>query len=556
MKRVLTPVVATFLLMMVFSQSILAQCYELGTPTGQLSSILKNPIAFCPGTAQLGAVCDCPAGFVAVGYEGIAGNVYGDVLSQFKLRCKQLNSNGTLGATVMVTCSNGTSTVGTPDGPIDAAANQGIVGFEVRIGCAMDAIMGASKPILDIAAGLPNSTSNSMTGIGGPGGAAQPVMYVPNGNVIVGMQTYVEPLNQPAGAIGITAGVAWRYAPIVACPVVLCSVDGISVSNISACNNNGTPANAADDTFTANVTVTFSNPPATGTLNLSGDATSSIAVGSLGAGTYTFTGVQMSADGSAISLTAAFSDDAACTLTNSNAGTAPGSCSVAPPVCSVTAITVANISACNSNGTPANAADDTFTADVTVTFANAPGSGTLNLFGDASATVPVGSLGAGTYTFTGVTMIANGTPISLSASFSANPACTLSNNNAGTAPANCSPNAPTIPTMSEWGLILFALIVFTMMVVFGTQQQRALAMSGANGEFSMSNRQKLSFNKAVYFKVLPLVYLGFALLFAVVTLVFGYEMTTADVPGSLLAGAVIAYLIQFVMVSSARKENH
>ncbi|MCB0517514.1 MAG: IPTL-CTERM sorting domain-containing protein [Lewinellaceae bacterium] len=554
MKRILTPVVATLLLGLASLQSGFAQCYELGTTVGQLSPILKNPIGFCPGIAQLGAVCDCPAGFVAVGYEGLEGNVYGGmVLSQFKLRCKQLNSNGTLGAAVTVTCSNGTSTVGTLDGPIDAAANQGIVGAEVRIGCAMDAVMGASKPILDIAAGLPNSTSNSMTGIGGTGGAPQPVMYVPNGNVIVGMQTYVEPLNQPAGAIGITAGVAWRYAPIVACPVMLCSLNTIVVNNISACNNNGTPSNPADDFFTADVTVTFSNPPATGTLNLSGDGTASVAVGSLGAGTYTFTGVQMSADGSAINLTAAFSADATCTLTNSNAGTAPGSCSVVPPSCSVNAITVGNISACNSNGTLANTADDTFTANVTVTFSNPPASGTLNLSGSGVAAVPVGSLGAGTYTFIGVTMPANGQPINLSASFSANPTCSLTNPNAGTAPANCSPNAPTIPTMSEWGLILFALIVFTMMVVFGTQKQNAFALSSADGQVSGNSRQGLPFNKALYFKALPMVYLGFAVVFAIATKVFGYEMTSADLPGSLLAGGVIAYLVQFVISTSRNK---
>ncbi|MEZ4962147.1 MAG: IPTL-CTERM sorting domain-containing protein [Saprospiraceae bacterium] len=347
--------------------------------------------------------------------------------------------------------------------------------------------------------------------------------------------------------------------PLVGCTLAaMCSVDGISVSNISACNNQGT-SDPADDTFTANVTVTFTDAPATGNLVLSGDGTAAIAVGSLGMGTYTFTGVSMSADGTPISLTATFSAEPACTLTNANAGTAPASCSVIlpPPTCSVSGISVSNISACNSNGTPANAADDTFTANVTVTFSNPPANGTLNLSGDATAAIAVGSLGAGTYTFTAVTMVADGTPISLNAAFSDAPTCSLSNPNAGTAPANCSPNAPTIPTMSEWGLILFALIVFTMMVVFGTQQQTAFAMSSTKGQVSSGARRGgLPFNKTLYFKVLPLVYLGFALVFAIATKVFGYEITNADIPGSLLSGAVIAYLFQFVLVTSNSKKNN
>lgn len=534
-------------------QSAFTQCYELGSTIGQLSPVLKNPISFCPGTAQIAAVCDCPPGFVAVGYEGEEGNVYGPmVLSQFSLRCRQFNSDGTLGASVTVTCSNGTANGNTFDGPVDAAANQALVGFEVRIGCATDAIMGASKLLTEIGMGLPNTTSNSMPAIGGTGGAPQPVMYVPNGNVIVGMQTYVEPLNQPAGAQGITAGVAWRYAPITACPLV-CSIDGISVSNISACNDNGTPT-SADDTFTADVTVTFTDAPASGTLDLSGDGTASVAVGSLGMGTHTFTGVTMSADGGAISLTAAFSADAACTLTNNNAGTAPAACSITPPpVCAISSISVANISACNDGGTDDNIFDDTFTADVTVTFSNAPGAGTLNLSGDATASVAVGSLGAGTYTFTGLTMAANGTPISLTALFSANPNCTLSNNNAGTAPAFCSPNAATIPTMSEWGLILFGLIMFTLSVVFGVQHQQALALNGAGGQANAATRWKLPFEKTLFFNALPVVYLGFALIFSV-AIAFGYELTNADIPGSLLAGGIIAYLVQFVMKSTVSKD--
>lgn len=116
-------------------------------------------------------------------------------------------------------------------------------------------------------------------------------------------------------------------------PVTACSISSVTVGNFSSCNDNGTPLNASDDYFTADVTVNYTSKPSFGTLNLSGDnigGPSSTGVGLIGASTYTFTGVQFASDGGAISITATFSDDPACTLANLNAGTAPASCSVVP----------------------------------------------------------------------------------------------------------------------------------------------------------------------------------------------------------------------------------
>lgn len=523
-----------------------AQCVELGTPVGQLASELKAVGGVCGPAAVSTGACDCPTGFVAVGYEGFEGNQWGGmVISQFSLRCRELNSDGSLGASVSVTCSNGNVAGNTPDGPVDAAPGEALVGFEIRIGCAVDAVMGESKPIADIAAGLPNTTSNPVPAIGGTGGAPQPTMYAPNGNVIVGMETFIDP------GTNLSGGVAWRYAPLnnVPCPAA-CSVDAITVGNISACNDNGT-TDPADDTFTADVTVDFTSPPASGNLSIGGSGAASVVVGSLDSPTsHTFTGVTMSADGTQISITANFTANSGCSLINSNAGTAPSACSSTPPPsnCSISAISVANISACNDNGTPSVVGDDTFTADVTVTFENAPINGSLSIGGDGSALVAVGSLNSATsHTFNGVTMTADGNPIFLTSNFTAAQGCNASNTNAGIAPANCSPLAPTIPTMSEWGLILFALIIFTLSVVFGTQQQRALAMSGTAG--SVSSKWKLPFDKTRFMQVLPMVYLGIAVAFGAVIALFGYELTNADIPGSLLSGLVVAYLIQFVFGS-------
>lgn len=81
-----------------------------------------------------------------------------------------------------------------------------------------------------------------------------------------------------------------------------CAILDIEATNFSAIDNNNT-TNCGDDTFTSDVVVTFSNPPGTGTLDLSGDATASVDVTQLSSGTHTFH-VTLSADGHAINLTA------------------------------------------------------------------------------------------------------------------------------------------------------------------------------------------------------------------------------------------------------------
>ena len=107
-----------------------------------------------------------------------------------------------------------------------------------------------------------------------------------------------------------------------------------------------------------------------------------------------------------------------------------------PNACAISAIDTANISPCDDNGTPGDGSDDFFTADVTVTFVNSPTTGSLNLTGDGTATVSVSGL-TSPHTFVGVTFPSDGGPINLTATFSAEGACTLTDTNTGTAPAPC-----------------------------------------------------------------------------------------------------------------------
>ena len=99
---------------------------------------------------------------------------------------------------------------------------------------------------------------------------------------------------------------------------------GISIDNISEADCGNTTC-TTDDTFTADVTVTYGYLPGSGTLTLTGPTLAGSApavnVADLTANAYTFTGVTLAADGSDIDLTAAFSDG--CDYNDSSLGTAP-----------------------------------------------------------------------------------------------------------------------------------------------------------------------------------------------------------------------------------------
>jgi hypothetical protein len=99
-----------------------------------------------------------------------------------------------------------------------------------------------------------------------------------------------------------------------------CDISSASFSNVSSCNDNGTPGNSADDFYTADLTVNFVNPPATGTLRIQPgnpnvlDAVE-VAVGSLAGNSHTFTGVRLRTIGAVSGVEVEFSDDNACIQT-------------------------------------------------------------------------------------------------------------------------------------------------------------------------------------------------------------------------------------------------
>jgi len=118
--------------------------------------------------------------------------------------------------------------------------------------------------------------------------------------------------------------------------VATCSITGVTFGTPGACNDNGTPTDATDDYYTIDITVSYTNAPATGTLDLTGTglhssntlATTSFA-SPFGA-SHTFTGVLLLANNSTNTVIATFSALSSCTLTNAM-GPAVAPCSTPPP---------------------------------------------------------------------------------------------------------------------------------------------------------------------------------------------------------------------------------
>lgn len=116
-----------------------------------------------------------------------------------------------------------------------------------------------------------------------------------------------------------------------------CGMISLSYGTPGSCNDNGTPSIATDDYYTVDITVSYANAPATGTLDLTGASlhSSNLAsnisyTGPFGT-THTFTGVRLLANNTASSVTATFTDTPACTITNM-AGATVAPCST-PPAC-------------------------------------------------------------------------------------------------------------------------------------------------------------------------------------------------------------------------------
>lgn len=216
-----------------------------------------------------------------------------------------------------------------------------------------------------------------------------------------------------------------------------CQLTSISVSNVSACNDNGTPDDPSDDYFTGDVKVNYFGQPDSGTLDIAVVGGGNAGTTQFSTGSHTFSGVTMPANGQAISITASFSADTNCTLTNANAYEGMACIQLGP--CKITSIYLWAITNCQDNGTPNNPTDDFFNAVIRVYNENPPTSGNLVVTGDASRSVSVSQLNNNSYhDFYNVSLPADGTPVSLSAYFSSETSCAYSSSNVYSGRQPCS----------------------------------------------------------------------------------------------------------------------
>ncbi|MBK9457949.1 MAG: hypothetical protein IPN94_00580 [Sphingobacteriales bacterium] len=198
-----------------------------------------------------------------------------------------------------------------------------------------------------------------------------------------------------------------------------CNLSALAVSNPSVCNDNGTPANAADDYYTADVTVTFANKPTTGTLNLSGSGihsgTNSVVVASTTtATTHVFTGVKIKANGAATTITAAFSATATCTFTKSDV-TAVASCSSGGGCASSPTLSLSATSGSTCSSSPITVSGNTFGGSATSVTVTENGTGSITAGASSSSspfsfTYTPGTGESGTVTITVTTDNPSGSP--------------------------------------------------------------------------------------------------------------------------------------------------
>ncbi len=104
----------------------------------------------------------------------------------------------------------------------------------------------------------------------------------------------------------------------------------------------------------------------------------------------------------------------------------------------------------------------------------------------------------------------------------------------------------TIPTLSEWGIIILILLILAVGMVFIYKRQVSLACAGGTSE-SAKQRQTFLFDKRLFAKVFGITLIAGLALLGFSYLIFG-KITTADPLGTFVSAAIFAYMIQYMML--------
>ena len=195
------------------------------------------------------------------------------------------------------------------------------------------------------------------------------------------------------------------------------------------CNMTGLTAvpgvcNPANNQYDVAGTINVTNPPATGTLTITNSCGGSTVINPPFATSINYTIPGITANGANCSITATFSADPTCTLTQNY--TAPASCTV---TCNINNFT-ANIGACQPNNTYTVNGTIDFTTGITTDSLVITINDGINTYDTIIYPPYVSPMN---WSISG--MNSNGNNITITATFAADPACTVSLNS--TAPAAC-----------------------------------------------------------------------------------------------------------------------
>jgi cytoskeletal protein CcmA (bactofilin family) len=194
-----------------------------------------------------------------------------------------------------------------------------------------------------------------------------------------------------------------------------CAITAIAAGSQTGCD-------PQTNTYTQEVTVTFSNAPSSGKLEVNGQQFN------IGVSPQTVTLAGLISNGQPVDVTAKFTADESCSFTVNDLFTAPAPCSAS---CAITAIAAGSQTGCDAQ-------TNTYTQEVTVTFSNPPSSGKLEVNGQQF------DIGVSPQTVTLAGLISNGQPVDVSAKFTAEQSCSFTVNDLFTAPAACGQSTPGV----------------------------------------------------------------------------------------------------------------
>lgn len=193
----------------------------------------------------------------------------------------------------------------------------------------------------------------------------------------------------------------------------VCNINSIAIGAQSACSS-------PSQTYTQALTISYTNPPASGNLQVNGQTFP--ITGSPQALTLT----NLPADSNPVDVTVSFTANNACSYQQNSAFTAPAPCG-----CIINSVSAGPQGACIPQ-------TNTYSQTLSINYSNAPLTGSLMINGQMFA---VSGTASGTQTVTLTGLPSNGSPVSVSVSYTDAPTCTYQASNLFTAPADCTCNS-------------------------------------------------------------------------------------------------------------------